>query len=794
MPALTTMPSRCVLAVGLCLAIQAAAAGPPDPAVTRLGQAVTAYEKHDFFTAVHLLTASGQPAKLRDYVAWYLANAELVTNSGDSAVRDLAHYIANPLPGSPLAGRLDLLYAKALLGQNPSTPASALKAREILQADSALLPQPDGDYALAQAFQATGFPRQAAVYFQRVYYTYPTADLSEKAKAAADKLRPTLGGEFPEASARQQLDRGNAWLTAKQYVKAREEFALLAENLKGAERDEAQAGIGAALFLGGDPAGSMNYLTDLQPEDADAAAERLYYLTESYRKLDNGSAMLDAVHQLDERYPVSPWRLKALIAAGDFYLWVQDRAHYVPLFQAAVEGFPGDSSAALSEWHVAWAAWLERSPRRVQLLKEQIAKFPADTHVSDALFFLGRAAEEDSDFAAARAYYERLSARFAHYYYAGLARTQLTEPKLAAVKADPAVRTWLEHTDDAAAANAVPADTSGAPNEATRARIERGRLLIAAGLTTQAVEEIAFGAKQENEQPVLLAMDLSRAMPTPYLAVRVMKKFSGDYLSVPFEKASRAFWEMLFPIPYEETLDASATESDLDPFAVAGLIRQESEFNPAARSAFAYGLMQLRPSTGKELGRTDGIKVANTGMLLNPTLNIKLGTQYLRGQLSHWDGDWVKTLAAYNAGPTRVRQWLDQFGYGDAAEFIENIPFDETRNYVQAVLRNGQIYRELYGKQKAALAPEVADDSAVPPAKITDIKTVSKVVSKRPLRAARRTTASAKTTKAPVAVTKAVTKATAKPAAVASAHKPAAKGAATKKATGAASTQKHAAA
>ena len=85
-----------------------------------------------------------------------------------------------------------------------------------------------------------------------------------------------------------------------------------------------------------------------------------------------------------------------------------------------------------------WAAWLDHSTRRVELLKEQVEKFPSDTHVSDALFFLGRAAEQDSGFPAARAYYERLDRFFPHYYYSGLARVRLADPKLGSVKADPA--------------------------------------------------------------------------------------------------------------------------------------------------------------------------------------------------------------------------------------------------------------------------------------------------------------------------------------------------------------------
>ncbi|HEY4088396.1 MAG TPA: transglycosylase SLT domain-containing protein [Bryobacteraceae bacterium] len=720
--------------VALLAASLVSAQAAVDPAVARLGQAVDAYEKKDYSTIIRLLTASGQPAKLRDYVAYFLANAELVTNNGGDAVRDLARYASEPVAGSPLTGRLNLLYAKALLGQPNSTIAAALKARQILESQAPVLPQPDGDFTDAQAMEATGFSRQAAVNYQRVYFLFPASDYAERARVALERLKGSLGNDYPDAPARLRLGRGKAWLTARQYLKARQEFAMLADDLTGADREEAQSGVGAALYLNGDAAGAVSYLEKLHPENAEAGAERLYYLTEAYRKLEDDSGMMASVKDLGEQYPVSPWRLKALITAGNRYLLTQDRAQYVPLYQAAAETFPNDTAAPLSHWRVVWSAWLDHSPRRVELLRAQIEKFPNDTHVGDALFFLGRDAEQQSNFGAARAYYEALSAQFPHYYYAGLARDRLNTPKLAGAKLDATVRSWVD-TSTGAHANAIPDDVGTSPNAATKQRIERGRLLIAAGMTSQAVDELEFGARQSAEQTTLLAMELSRSMPTPYLALRVMKKFSGDYLSLPFDKASRSFWEMLFPLPYQETLTASAGSRDLDPYAVAGLIRQESEFNPGARSPVAYGLMQLIPSTGRMLGRQEGIRVSSTGMLLEPNLNIRLGTQYLRGQLNHWDGDWVKTLAAYNAGPTRVRRWVDQYGYDDPAEFIQNIPFNETRDYVQAVLRNGQIYRELYGKQKAVLAAEIQDDSDVPAGKINNVTAASsKVMTKKPQR------------------------------------------------------------
>lgn len=707
------------------------ASGAVDPAVARFGQAAQAYEKKEFATVVRLLSAPGQPASLRDYVAYYLANAQLVSNAGESAVKVLEAYGANPVASSPLAGRIFLLQAKALMGQNGVSPATIAKARNILQSNYALLPQPDGDFALAQAFEQTGFPKQAADYYGQVYYGKPASDLADKAKAALDKLKSELGAEFPSPTAKQKLTRAQGWLDARQYVRARQEYSVLANELSGGDRDLAKTGVGVAMFLGSDPRGAETYLKSFEPSNADAAAQRLYYLTEAFRRNGEDSDMLDVVGQLQERYPQSEWLPKALLTAGNRFLLTKDRAQYVPLYQRLADSFPNDGSAALSHWRVVWAAWLERNPRRVMLLKQQIERFPADGHVSDALYFLGREAEQSGHAGEARAYYTRLAVDFPHYYYAGLAREKLKDPKIASAKADADAVAWLDRSA-ARHTSSITSDLVGTPNEATRARIDRGRLLIEAGLATQAIEELQFGVKQNGEQATLLTMELAGSMPEPYLGLKVMKRYSGDYLSLPFDKAPRSFWEMLFPLPYRDELTADAKTHNLDPLAVAGLIRQESEFNPGAKSAFAYGLMQLRPSTGKEAGRHEGLRVANPRSLFSPALNIKVGTEYLKSQLDAQGGDWIKTLVAYNAGPTRVREWVGDYGYDDPAEFIENIPFTETRDYVQAVLRNQQAYRELYGPDRVAVAAEPAGAGSAPAAKIANSSAVAKLVSKPP--------------------------------------------------------------
>jgi soluble lytic murein transglycosylase len=171
-----------------------------------------------------------------------------------------------------------------------------------------------------------------------------------------------------------------------------------------------------------------------------------------------------------------------------------------------------------------------------------------------------------------------------------------------------------------------------------------------------------------------------------------------DYLTLPLEAAPHRFWELLFPLPYRDELVADSARHGLDPYLVAGLIRQESEFNPTALShANAYGLTQVRPGTGRQFARQAGVARFSANSLLQPAANLKIGTSYLRSMLDQNGGRIEETLASYNAGPNRVAEWL-AWGrqYREPAEFVESIPFTETRDYIQAVLRNAEMYRRLY--------------------------------------------------------------------------------------------------
>ncbi len=148
-----------------------------------------------------------------------------------------------------------------------------------------------------------------------------------------------------------------------------------------------------------------------------------------------------------------------------------------------------------------------------------------------------------------------------------------------------------------------------------------------------------------------------------------------------------------YPLPYQENFEASSTLAQIPPTWAYGIARSESLFMHDVRShAGAIGLMQLMPATGREVAGQ--IKVPYTGLatLVDPASNIRLGTTYLGQMSERYDGNQVLATAAYNAGPHRVDAWLPANGTVDARIWIENIPFNETRNYVKRVLAAQAIF------------------------------------------------------------------------------------------------------
>jgi len=165
--------------------------------------------------------------------------------------------------------------------------------------------------------------------------------------------------------------------------------------------------------------------------------------------------------------------------------------------------------------------------------------------------------------------------------------------------------------------------------------------------------------------------------------------------------------ELRFPNPLPKLFEQYSRERSIDPAWALAIARQESAFWIQARShAGARGLMQLMPATARATAKRHAIPLGNLGKLADPEINIRLGTAYLSEMAQRFDDNLAYASAAYNAGPSRVSQWLDARGQLPLDVWIETIPFDETRNYVQNVLAFRVIYERLARRPVSLFSPQ----------------------------------------------------------------------------------------
>jgi soluble lytic murein transglycosylase-like protein len=230
-----------------------------------------------------------------------------------------------------------------------------------------------------------------------------------------------------------------------------------------------------------------------------------------------------------------------------------------------------------------------------------------------------------------------------------------------------------------------------------RKRINRAEKLISIGFLEMGMKELSLITQKKGNQEF------------SYYLAQLFKKAGGYQRAISLswgisrknrhDSISPSLAEILFPKPYVEKAIQESSQYNLSPYLVMGLMRQESAFNKKViSSANAIGLMQLLPTTATQVARSMGTDLPDHNDLKKPAVNIQLGVKYLSGLLNDFEDNIIFALASYNAGPSKVRQWMETRSDLKPLEFMESIPYKETRNYVKKVLRNYVIYKTLYGE------------------------------------------------------------------------------------------------
>lgn len=326
---------------------------------------------------------------------------------------------------------------------------------------------------------------------------------------------------------------------------------------------------------------------------------------------------------------------------------------------------PADMTEQGYEWRVRAALWAA-DWRAVQ---QSIAAMPDKLRTQARWrYWLARAREQLKDADAARTLYETLVAKDDNYYAAMAAARLQTR--------------YTPHPQPLAVDAAVVSTLAQQPG------MQRARELFAVQMPDAAAIEWsqAFAALQPGEHPAAAQLAHDWGWHEQAIATAAKLGLYNDY-------------EFLYPRPYDTEVNAAAKLSGLSTDLIYGVMRQETLFRADARSsANARGLLQLLPETAQVTARKFNMPVPSADALFNPAINVPLGAMYLKTLVDEFDGQWVLVLASYNAGPNAARRWLPPHAV-DADIWIENIPYNETRSYVQRVLWHSLVFHWLRNDQ-----------------------------------------------------------------------------------------------
>lgn len=643
---------------------------------------------HDYAKAIDPLNrAKAHAGDLGDYVSFYLGTSYFQVDRMAEASATLAQF-DTAYPESLLTRDALVLYANILLEEKRPTEAIALleKDRQPIQADLEL--------ALGRAYAAVGQTAKAVDIFRNLYVTMPLAAEAGQADIELKKLASTT--QVPPLGPNGRRSRADLLAKGKRFGDAADEYRALLGVVGPEDRADIELALATALRRSGQNKDARKILDGLPTSPPDLNAQRLFNLGELDRSANDDQAFVSRLAELRQAAPTSTWLQQTLLAAGNYYLLKPDYDKAIDAYRELQQRFPNAGRASYAHWKVAWLSLRQgRNAEAKAGFEQQIALYPTSAEVPAALYWRARLAEEDNDSAMARAYYQKVSERFRNFYYGELARRRLQAIKGTEGAADDPPRYVL--------LDRVPGIEAGANITASdpptdNLRYQKAQLLDNGGLVDFAVREMqAAGREDKGNWVAPETARLYQGAGRYDGAIQVFKRAVPNYFAVDLPTLPRAYWEALFPRAYWPDLKRFSTENALDPYLVASLIRQESEFNPGAVSrANAVGLMQLLPKVGSGVAKQQKLRHFATSQLFTPEVNLRLGTRYFREMVDKF-GSFEYALAAYNAGSNRVDDWLGQGKYRDPQEFVESIPFTETREYVQAILRNANVYRQLYG-------------------------------------------------------------------------------------------------
>ena len=665
------------------------AAAKSNPALGSLqtGLKLYAQEKYELALA-RFASASTPKSPLSDYAAYYAGVSELRLQRFDAARRRFA----------PLKSAQGYLSEASALGEAEADQGLRDYSAQVKTYERLLTLKPIDEPAiwlsLATASIAEGNRARAAEAYLHLYYEFPTADLAEQAQGPLNTMSEVLPIESGNVRYKLELGRGERLFGLRRIGDARISLMRIKPFAHGTDDELVALRLAECDYFQGRFLLAREALTPYLDKGARQAEARFFYLMSQHGLKNNDSFEL-LTRALLKDFPDTTWAEDALNNLVTFKIQEATDDEIDSIVREQYALFPRGRYGERAAWKAGWHAYRTGNmAEAADFFEGSAAAFPRSDYRPAYLYWAGRAREAMGDRAAAIARFQLETADYLNTYYGRLAA-----PALARLGASPAKSNLVF-----ARGPAVP----GSEEDRFPPTSETIRTLLALDLYDPALKELEFAARNWGDSPVDQAtvawinrqkaafekgtqqFNLARG------AITIMKRAYPQFLAGGGELLPRDLLTIIYPLSYWDLIQKYSAEHDLDPYLVAALMCQESTFVADIRSsANAYGLTQLLPVTARQYARKLQLRYS-TRLLTDPESNIKMGTAYLADTIRAL-GSVPLALASYNAGPTPVRRWIAERPGLPREEFIDDIPYPETQNYVKKILATADDYRRLYG-------------------------------------------------------------------------------------------------
>ncbi|HKB65650.1 MAG TPA: transglycosylase SLT domain-containing protein [Pyrinomonadaceae bacterium] len=662
-------------------------------ALARIVRARIRLNAKDFAGAASLLDASviRDHSLLGDY-ALLMRGSALEEAGRLPEARAAYEQLLSDYPDSTRAREANLRVASILM-RSGSAAAVVNQLKDLAAKDD-----PAALLLVARAAEQASDSTRALSAYRRLYFYAPAATDSADAAIAIARLGSSVAPARPEEA----IARADKFYEAKRFSDASQAYADAFARFPGAATPNVELRRVIAATGVRKMADALSALNAIPASAGETRAEALYYVAQAYARTKQWEQARASVEELRKNFAASPFTPRALVSVGQIAEDANNDVDASYFLRTAVSGYQGSAEVAQAQFDLAWMTHESKNfSESSKLLTEHLAYY-ADKNTDNrgrAGYWAARDSERAGKLAEARALYNAMQGRYDANWYGYLAKQRLDAMLRGGVGTIPPRTFPPDSVVARAIANlqtvTVAEETAGGNEEKLIAKSDE---LNNVGLNDWALEELAVASSSAGNSPkVNLAIArVYRSEEDNVRALNVLKKSFPDYSQMKPAELTPEQWDVFYPLSYWDIIVQESRAKSLDPYQVAGLIRQETVFMSRARSgARAYGLMQLLVPTGTLTAKKYGVERAITEeSLYEPRLNIQLGTAYLRDQMDKF-GRIEYVAAAYNAGPLRAVQWRSTLP-AEMDEWAEAVPFKETRGYVQGVVRNRLQYQRLY--------------------------------------------------------------------------------------------------